>query len=333
MDIRRSQVICLFIDNYHDLRKHLRLGAYSKALRLSSLILSLKGIRIEIEEFRKSLDYIKRHTQWYSPFRSCMAPAAAFAITPEKTFYKAFNRLAFCCKALKIAGFRASSRLVPASMALYAASAEGSERLLASRSYSVYKSMKRWHTARTGKELFAPAVFMACSELWGKEIISHVARVSRRLHIRDASQARGLHFLYQILAYGADPLEETAVRCAEIFPILEKMNFRSPSLFYGTMGFLALSDHDSNRTVLDAMDTMSLLKLGKSFPGFEKEQAMLTASAIVAANRLQLMAEPSQSASISPVVSDPASSTFSVIRAQAASIPSIISALASACLL
>jgi hypothetical protein len=62
------------------------------------------------------------------------------------------------------------------------------------------------------------------------------------------------------------------------------------------MGFLALSGHDCNQAILDAMDTMSLLKLGKCFSNFEKEQAMLVASAIVAANRLEQLAESAPSA-------------------------------------
>ena len=66
MDNRRRHAICLFIDNFHDLRKHLRFKTSPKILRLSSLILSLKGIRINIEDFQKGLDYIKRYTQWYS---------------------------------------------------------------------------------------------------------------------------------------------------------------------------------------------------------------------------------------------------------------------------
>ena len=61
MDIRRSQVICLFIDNYHDLRKHLRLGAYSKALRLSSLILSLKGYGSRLRNSGKALIHKAAH--------------------------------------------------------------------------------------------------------------------------------------------------------------------------------------------------------------------------------------------------------------------------------
>jgi len=322
MDIRRSQAICLFIDNYHDLRKHLRFRASLKALRLSSLILSLKGIRINPEEFRKGLDYIKQHTQRYSPFRSCMVPAAAFAMMHEKSFYNAFNRLYSCQKALKTAGFWPSSSLVPAAMALFAVSGEGSERLLASRARSVYKSMKRWHTFRSRKELFAPAVFMAYSDLRGKGIISHVTRVSRHLDTRSANQNRGLHFLYQVLACDTGTLEEASVRCAEICPTLEKMKFRSPALFYGTMGFLALSGQDADQAVRDAMDTMSLLKLGKCFPAFEREQAMFTASVIVAANCLQNVRE---SALASPA--------YTTISASPSSIPSAIAAQVAACLL
>lgn len=303
MDIRGRQAISLFIDNYHDLRKHLRFRASPKALRLSSLILSLNGTWVNMEEFLSSLTYIKEHTPWYSSFRPFMVPAAAFATASEKTFNTAFNRLACCKKALRTAGFRPSSRLVPAAMALFAVSREGSERLLASRAYSVYKSMKRWHTARSREELFAPAVFLAYSDLRGKGIISHVGRVSRRLCISDANQSKGLHFLYQILSCDPGTLEEAAACCAGVYPTLEKMKFRSPALFYGTMGFLALSGDDCHQAMLDAMDTMSLLKLGKCFSGQETEQAMLTASALVAANHPELLAALSPGTPIQSFIS------------------------------
>jgi len=227
-----------------------------------------------------------------------MVPAAAFSFLAGKPFDRAFNRFAFCLKALRSAGFKPSSRLVPAAMALCAASIEGSERLMASRAYSVYRSMRRWRTARMGWELFATAVFMACSDLRENGIISQVSRAIRRLHAREAGQKRGLHFLYQALALDAGSLEEAALRCAEIYPRLEKMGFKSPALLYGSMGFLALSGDDCSRAMLEAMDAMSLLKLGKCFPAYEREQAMLTASAIVAASRMRIRAESSQAASM-----------------------------------
>lgn len=306
MDNRRRHAICLFIDNYHDLRKHLRFKTSPKILRLSSLILSLKGIRINIEDFQKGLDYIKRYTQWYSPFRSFMVPAAAFATIPGKSFDKAFNRLVSCQKTLKFAGFRPSACLVPAAMALYSTSADGSEQPLAYRAYFVLQKMKGWRSARSVWELFAPAVFVSSSESHSKDIISQRASFFSHLDSMDKNQIKGLHFLYQNLAYDAGTVEAAAASCAGIYSTLEKMKFRSSALFYGAMGFLALSGHDCNQAILDAMDTMSLLKLGKCFSNFEKEQAMLVASAIVAANRLEQRAEASPSA------------IHSVISAQAA---------------
>jgi len=71
-----------------------------------------------------------------------------------------------------------------------------------------------------------------------------------------------------------------------------------------------LSGYDCERVIYDTLDTMGLLRLGKCFSGFEREQAMLVASALIAASRSEF---PDESG-LTPN-------------------PSIISAQAAACLL
>jgi len=287
MENLRRQVISLFIDNYHVLRKHFRFKASSRVLRLCSLILSLKDIRISVNEMEKAFRYIKQHTHLFSPFRYYMAPAAAFSIISEKSYDKAFNRIAACKRALKTAGIGPSSRLVPAAMVLFAASSEGSELVLAARALSIIRKMKDWNFSERYEELFAPAVLVAASEFPGKEVVSQSSNILRALDIRDPGQTRGLHFLFQIMSYYSGTPESAAERCAGIYSRLVKMKFRSPAMFYGSIGFLALSGLDFDLAVFEAMDTMNLLKLGKCFTVFEKEQAMLIASAIVAAVHLK----------------------------------------------
>lgn len=293
MDNCRRQFISLFIDNYHDFRRHLRFKAPSKILRLCSLVLALNDARISLEELDKCFDYIKQHTFWFSPFRFHMVPSAAFSLITEKPFDKAFNRIAYCSKVLKTAGFRPSLRLMTASMVLSAASSEGSELVLALRAHSVMRKMKNFHSAKRVSELLAPSILVASSDLPGKEMINLESSVFRGLDTRDPRQTRGLHFLLQILAYYPDTPESAAERCAAIYSKLVKMRFRSPSMFYGTLGFLALSGNDCDRAVFEAMDTMNLLKLGKCFSFFEKEQAFLLSSAMVAAvHLLSLQSSP-----------------------------------------
>jgi len=310
MDNRRRQAICLFIDNYHDLKKHLFLKAPIKQLRLGSLILSLKGHRIDPDEFRNGLAYIKRHTQWYSPFRRFMVPAAAFSILPEKSFYAAFNRLAYCGRALKDAGFKPSSRTFPAAMALYAASEEGTERLLAERAFPVFMRMKAWRSTRFMEQLHVPAVLTAATFLSGKEPTGDEDLLPGSPEAWESDKRQGLHFLAAILTYAAGTPDTIRARCAELYAKLNRMNFKSPSMLYGTLGFLVLSGYDCERVIYDTLDTMGLLRLGKCFSGFEREQAMLVASALIAASRSEF---PDESG-LTPN-------------------PSIISAQAAACLL
>lgn len=310
MDNRRRQAICLFIDNYHDLKKHLFFKAPIKHLRLGSLILSLKGCRIDMDEFRNALTYIKQHTQWYSPFRRYMVPAAAFSMVPEKPFTTSFNRLAFCSRALKSAGFRPSLRPVPAAMALYAASDEGTERLLAERAFPVFMHLKGWHSTRAMEEYHAPAVLAAASVPSGKEPTGGAELLPESPDTWENGKPQGLHLLAAILAYASGKPDAIRTRCAELYAKLDKMNFKSPSMFYGTLGFLVLSGYDCERAIYDTLDTMSLFKLGKCFSRFEKEQAMLMASALIAA-----------------------SGSDSSLRSGLLPNPSIISAQVAACLL
>ena len=281
MDTKIRQAISLFIDNYHILKKPLFWKTSKLYVKLCAFSYALENIRIQPERLVESIDYVKEHTKWYSPLRSSRILIAAFLDASKQNIEISFTRLIKCYHLLKKVGFRSSRYLPVAALALLATAPEGAEQTRAEMACSLYRKIRKLHPFLTSTEEYAASVVMSASGRTSDDALRDSEDTFNHLREHSFNSSVGLQFLAGILTYDAGAPYAKANRCDEISVTLKKMKLKVPSLFYGTIGFLALSGDHWGEAIRETLDTVSLLKLGRCFSPHEKEHALMFASAIV----------------------------------------------------
>ena len=281
MDAGIRQAISLFIDNYHILKKPLYWKTTKLYIKLCALSYALEGIRIKPENLIESIEYVKEHTKWYSPLRSTRIIIAAFLDATRQSIRISFTQYLKCYHSLKKAGFRSSKYLPIAALALFATAPEGAEQKRAETAYSLYRKIRKLHPFLTSSEEYAASVVMTASGRTPDDTLRDSEDTFNHLLEHNFNSSVGLQFLAGILTYDFGPPYEKVNRCVNISVTLKKMKLKVPSLFYGTIGFLALSGDHWGEAIRDTLDIVSLMRLSRCFSSFDKEHALMFASAIV----------------------------------------------------
>jgi hypothetical protein len=273
--------VSLFIDNYHSLRKTMFWKADPLRAKLCALCHAFEGNSTVPGKLIEYIAHIKKFSKWYSPLRHSSYLAASLLSASGTDPGYSFPRFMACYLVMKRSGFICTVGLPAAALALYATSGKGSEKARAERSLEVHGGIRRRHPFTTSPDEYATSVIMAASGRSAQDILADCGETLRLLRIKGFYSTSALRFLSRLLAYDPSPPWEKAARCANISDMLKRMKIRTPRLFYGTAGLLFLTGDHWNNAMREVLDTVGILRLGKCFLPFEKEQALIFSSALV----------------------------------------------------
>ena len=281
MDIPVQNKIDSYCDSYLALKKSLRWKASGLYIRLCALAYAFEDRRADAEALLDAIGYIKKNTRWYSVLRASRVYSAAYLTAGRKNIESEFPRLANCYDVMKKAGFGSSAYLSIAAYALYSTTPAGSEQAKAERAKLIHEAMKTQHPFLTSADDYASSVILASVDRPVDDLVNEVERTYQLLRSSGFHSGNGTQLLSQILAFDPASPEEKAERCKMIFDRLKQNKNRVSSMYYGTIGFLALTGkawEQSTEQALDAVETMKK----KNCHGFgEKEFSLMIASALV----------------------------------------------------
>lgn len=281
MDSALQHDVALFCDSFLQLKRPLMWKTTSYYTKLCALAYALEGRRPNMEEFLEALKVLKKKTGFFSYLRSARPYIAAFLLAGGKSPETEIEKISHCYSVLKAAGFRSSTYLPIAAHTLYTTTAQGSEEAKAQAAHAIYREMKHNHPFLTSSDDYASAVILASTDQPVDKIMAEVENTYSLLRRSGFHIGNGLQFLSQMLIFDPASPEEKAVRCTFIKEKLRENKNRVSSMFYGTIGFLALTGDHWENAVHKTLETLEYIKEHRCYRWGEREFHLLLSAALV----------------------------------------------------
>lgn len=292
MNAHVEKSVLLYCDNFLALKKPLYWKATYEYIKLCALSYTFEDSLVDPDILLHSINYIKDNTRWFSYLRSSKVYSAAYLTAGRRNIEIEFPKLMNCYDAMKQAGFSSSNYLPIAAYALYATTPSGSEYLKAQTAKLIYDAMKRQHPFLTATDDYASAVILASSNKSIDELINEAERTYSLLKNSGLHSGNGLQFISQILAFDPSSPEEKTNRCIGISNYLKQHKNRVSTMYYGTIGFLALTGDRWQEAVNEALEAAMLIKERKCASLGEKEFCLMIASALICKEYLSAKNSP-----------------------------------------
>ncbi len=285
LDLRKS--VELYCDNYLELKKPLAWKANSMYIKLCAFSYTSEKAHANPDKLLEASRYIKESTGFFSYLRSARIYSAAFLTAQGEPVEKSFPRLMNCYDALKEAGFRSSTYLPVAAYALYATTPPGDEMKRATRAKEIYNGMKQLHPLLTSYEDYASAIITASLDRSISGIFDETEKTFSLLKDQGMGyfNGNGIQYLTHFLAFEDASPEVKALRCGDIVALLKQNRQKVTSMYYGAVGFLALTGKSWEEAVHDTVEAMAIMKDRGCTRLGEREYSLLLASALVCLNR------------------------------------------------
>lgn len=275
------QDITLYCDSFLELKKPLYWKTSSYYVKLCALAYAFEGNRPDSQSLLEAIDYIKKNTGILSYLRSSRVYSAAYLTAGRKSIETEFNKLALCFDVMKEAGFKSSNYLPIAAHALYSTTAPGTERKKAETALCIYKEMKKSHPFLTSTDDYASAVILASVDHPINEMMNEIEKTYELLRDAGLQTGNGLQFLSQILVFDPSAPEDKVLRCRLIAEKLKNYKNRVTSMYYGTIGFLALTGDQWEKAIDETLEVLSFMKENKCYSLGEREFHLMIAGALV----------------------------------------------------
>lgn len=280
-----NKLINLYADNWLSIKKPLfwHNGLYT---RLCALSYALEDSAIPVDRLLDAIRYIKKNAKWYSYLHTSKVYTAAYLSSKNTSIELQFNRLNHCYHCLREVGFSATSFLPIAAYALFATTQAGMEQEKAQYARKIFLEMKKLHPLITNYDDHAASVILASSSLNLYDMINEMEATYKSLNSYGFRRGSGLQFLSQILIFDPSSPELKAERCQRIANRLKSLKFRVSPMYYGTIGFFALTGDAWEETVNEAIEGIQLLKDKKCYSGFYKEFMLMLTAALICNNHI-----------------------------------------------
>lgn len=278
------QDVNLYCDSFLELKRPLAWKTSSYYIKLCALAFAMEGRRPDAVQLLEAIRTIKKQTGPLSYLRSARPYIAAYFLSSGKSPEHEFNRLSHCYSVMKEAGFKSSPYLPIAAHTLYTTSAQGAEKSKAEAAYTLYREMKRNHPFLTSSDDYASSVILASTDQPMDKLMGEVEETYNLLRKSGFRMSNGLQFLSQILIFDPSSPEAKAVRCTFITEKLREYKNRVSSMYYGTIGFLALTGDHWEKAVDETIEVLNFMKERKCYRWGEREFHLLLAAALVCNN-------------------------------------------------
>jgi hypothetical protein len=271
----------LYCDSFLQLKRLLRWRTSGLYIKLCALAYSFEGNHADPEILLESLKYVKKNTPWYSQLRASGVYTAACITASRKHIENEFPRFAECYKILKRSGFHSSGYLSAAAYALYSTTQQNLEQNKVEKAKIIYDAMRKQHPFLTSSDDYASAVILASSDRTVDDLITDAETTYKMLKESGLYIGNGLQFLSYILVFDKESPENKATRCKQIISCLRDYKYRVSSMYYGTIGFLALTGDRCEEAIKDVMDVIAFMKENQCHGLGEKEFNLMIAAAVV----------------------------------------------------
>ncbi|MCX7773062.1 MAG: DUF4003 domain-containing protein [Clostridia bacterium] len=288
-----QKAAALYCENYLRLKKPLYWKTSTLYVKLCALAYAFEGSHADPDALLQAISYIKENTGAFSYLRSSRVYSAAYLTATRKSIDTEFSRLSHCYDVMKRAGFGSSNYLPIAAYALYSTTSVGLELSKAETAKLVYEAMKKQHPFLTTSDDYASAVILASSDRAIAELLTDAESTYQLLKSGGFYTSNGLQFLSQILVFDTSSPEEKAQRCLDIAQRLKEYKNKISSMYYGTIGFLALCGNGWEEAIEEVLDVIEYLKEQKCHGLGEREFNLMIASAFVCKCRLTQSGSPS----------------------------------------
>lgn len=284
MESSLHQDVALYCDSYLALKRPLAWKTSSYYIKLCALAFAMEGRRPDPPELIDAIHTIKKRTDLFSYLRSARPYIAAYFLAGGKALDNEFDKLAHCYDVMKNCGFKSSAYLPIAAHALYSTTTQGSEQAKAEIAQSIFKEMKRNHPFLTSSDDYASSVILASTDQPVDKLMDEIETTYRLLKSSGLHIGNGLQFLSQILIFDPSSPEEKALRCTFITEKLREYKNRISSMYYGTIGFLALTRNHWEKAVEETLEALAIIKEKKCYGWGEREFHLMIAAALVCSN-------------------------------------------------
>jgi hypothetical protein len=242
---------------------------------------AIEGSAADADTLLDAISYIKKNTKWFSYLRSSRVYSAAYLTSGKRNIESEFPRLMHCYEIMKKAGFSSSNYLPIAAYALYSTTPRGLEQSKAETAKLVYEAMKKQHRFLTSPDDYASAVILASSDRQIDEMLKDAEQTYQLMKSSGLYTGNGLQFLSQILVFDSASPKEKADRCMKIVERLKEHKNRVSSMYYGTIGFLALTGEYWPEAVKEVLEATEYLKERKCHGLWEREFSLMISAALV----------------------------------------------------
>jgi hypothetical protein len=271
-----------FVGNYEALRDEFKWSANDYSIRFAAFVYELSGKELSIDKLKDLIKHIKSSTGIFSFHRSTqMLPEAALLLTHFEDGKAAFDKLIKCEDRMKEYGFKSSQYL---SIAAYSLLLSYGDEIVDSRivrAMEIYKKMKEKHSWLTTSDDYPVSVMLSAEDGTIEEINEKIERNYEGLLNENFHKSNGLQYLSHLLTFNPEDRESKVRRCRDVYDKLKEHKLKVSSMYYGTIGFLAMLGEDSDRALYDVVETMDYLGSIKRFKTFYKDLNLTFVCAII----------------------------------------------------
>src|SRR5665647_876729 len=270
------------ISVYNELKKKYKWRANDVSLRFAAFIFALFDVPFEINKYDTVIRFIKKNTGIFSYYRSTLLYSMAAQLMCQFDNYEqSFLRMLEYDHKVKNHGFKNTTYLGIAAYALLLTCTPDALEYRIIRAQEIYKGMKEKHFWLTSSDDYAVSILLAAEDEPVAILIDRMEQHYNQLRSEGFGRSNGLQFLSHLLTFRTEQVSEKVTLCREIASFLKENKLAVSSMYYGTIGLLALLGNDSKKALEEVVAMVAYMKSRKDFKWYYKEINTLMISALV----------------------------------------------------
>lgn len=275
------------LDRYVTCHDMLRKGfpwEYALARQFGALLLTGMSHMPTVEGIKEMRTHMRRETSVFSGYRGISELMMAMMLYREPNGHALFTKTLHVHQLMRAAGFRGTTYLPMAAMALAKNTPDTLLVDAVARTSAYYKAMKAEHFWITGQDDYVYAVLLAASGRPVQPTVAMAEQLYRELSMSGLPSGNGLQSLTHVLALGEEPHEVMVERAIRVYRHLVQRRYRMTDYRLPFLGVLSLVSATPEDLADQAIDLEGALRLVRGFGNFScdrKTRFMLAGSLLV----------------------------------------------------
>jgi len=275
MNTDHTKIADQMLDNFTTLKSPFK-WQHDVTRWLVALAYATSDKRLDVDEIKDVMQYIKKNTGMFSPFKGeTLFPISSLLTINSEQPQQEFKSMKDNYDVMKSVGFKQTTHFPIALYTLNMAYKGNDPEGYLEQTMEIYKEMRSNHPFLTGGDDYALAILLTNEQ--GK--LDKIEENYKALKDSGFSVSNGLQMMSHILTLSDEPTKVLVSRCQEIMDQLKTNKLKVYSDYYSAIAITALIG--SNTYTDDLIELAKYIKGQKQAKWLSKGLVVMLASAIV----------------------------------------------------